>query len=143
MKAITTISGKRMLKLLKVFCYRSVIESILHLVQQPGMLDLLNHWKSRVVPHGVTSDIYDGAVWASFLYVDSKEFLKSCCGIGLLINVKWFQPYKHVQYSVGAIHLVVLNLRHLRYCRENMLLVGIIPGPREPSLDINSFLELY
>lgn len=142
MKAIKTTSGKRMLKPLKVFCYRSVTESIVHLVQQPGMLDLLNHWKLRVVPHGVMSDIYDGTVWASFLYVDGKEFLKSCCGIGLLINVDWFQPYKHVQYSVGAIYLVVLNLpRHLRYRRENMLLVGIIPGPREPSLDINSFLE--
>ena len=133
MKAITTISGKRMLKLLKVFCYRSVIESILHLVQQPGMLALLNHWKSHVVSHGVMSDIYDGAVRASFLYVDGKEFLKSRCGIGLLINVDWFQPYKHVQYSVGAIYLVVLNLPcHLRYCRENILLVGNIPRPREP-----------
>ena len=103
MKAIKTTSGKGMLKPLKDFCYRRVIESIAHLVQQPGMLDLLNHWKSRVVPHGVMSDIYDGAVWASFLYVDGKEFLKSHCGIGLLINVDWFQPYKHVQYSVGAI----------------------------------------
>lgn len=106
------------------------------------MLALLNHWKSHVVSHGVMSDIYDGAVRASFLYVDGKEFLKSRCGIGLLINVDWFQPYKHVQYSVGAIYLVVLNLPcHLRYCRGNILLVGNIPRPREPSLDINSFLE--
>ena len=58
-------------------------------------------------------------------------------------NVDWFQPYKHVQYSVGAIYLIVLNLPcNLRYYRkENMILVGIIPGPYEPSLGINSFLE--
>ena len=50
--------------------------------------------------------------------------------------------YTHVQYSVGAVYLAILNFpRHLRYKRENMLLVGVIPGPHEPSLHINSFLE--
>lgn len=62
--------------------------------------------------------------------------------LGLLISVDWFQPYKHVQYSVGAIYLVILNLPHcLKYCRENMILAGIIPGPHEPSLHINAYLE--
>lgn len=68
--------------------------------------------------------------------------LSSRYSLGLLINVDWFQPYKHVQYSVGAIYLAILNFpRHLRYRRENMILVGIIPGPHEPSLHMNSFLE--
>ena len=31
--------------------------------------------------------------------------------------------------------------RSLRYKRENILLVGIIPGPHEPSHDINSYLD--
>ena len=31
--------------------------------------------------------------------------------------------------------------RHLRYKKENMILVGIIPGRREPSLHMNSYLE--
>ena len=66
MKAIKTPSGKRILKPLKVFCYKSIIESIVDLVQQPGMLDLLNHWKLRVVPHGVMADIYDGATYLGF-----------------------------------------------------------------------------
>ena len=59
-----------------------------------------------------------------------------------MINVDWFQPYKHVQYSVCAIYLIVLNLPcNLRHRKENIILVGIIPGPYEPSLCINSFLE--
>ena len=63
-------------------------------------------------------------------------------GIGLLISVDWFQPFKHVQYSVGVISLVILNLpRCLRYRRGNLIIVGIIPGPNEPSLHINAFLE--
>ena len=62
--------------------------------------------------------------------------------IALLINVDWFQLYKQFAYSVGAIYLTNLNLLHqLRYHRENVLVVGIIPGPHEPKLHINSYLE--
>ena len=141
-KIIKTITGKKMLQPLKVFCYKSIIESIGELVQKPGMLDLLNHWRNHAMPNGVMADVYDGVVWNSFLTVDGKDFFNSRYSIGLMINVDWFQPYKHVQYSVGAIYLIVLNLpRNLRYRKENMILVGIIPGPHEPSLGINSFLE--
>ena len=119
-----------------------MIQSIEQFVQQPEILTLFNQWKNRSIPTGVMADVYDGAVWKSFLTVDGKQFLSSRYSLGLLINVDWFQPYKHVQYSVGAIYLAILNFpRHLRYRRENMILVGIIPGPHEPSLHMNSFLE--
>ena len=62
--------------------------------------------------------------------------------LGLLINVDWFQPYKHITYSVGAIYLgLFIFPRDLRYKQENMMLIGLIPGPNEPSLHINSYLE--
>uniref|UniRef100_A0A1X7U7L0 Uncharacterized protein n=1 Tax=Amphimedon queenslandica TaxID=400682 RepID=A0A1X7U7L0_AMPQE len=49
----------------------------------------------------------------------------------------------HSPYSVGAIYLAVQNLpRSERYKMENLLLVGIIPGPTEPSLNVNTYLEL-
>lgn len=70
------------------------------------MLDLLNHWKSRAIPNGVMADVFDGIVWNSFLTVDRKDYFKSRYSIGLMISVDWFQPYKHVQYSVGAIYLI-------------------------------------
>ena len=58
------------------------------------------------------------------------------------MNIHWFQPYKHLTYSVGVIYLTIMNLPcSLRYKRENVLLVGIIPGPHEPSHDINSYLD--
>ena len=95
-KAIKTAIGTRVLQPIKVFCYKSIIESIGELVQRPGMLDLLNHWKSRTIPNGDMADVYDGLVWKSFLTVDGKDFLKSRYSIGLLISVDWFQPYKHV-----------------------------------------------
>lgn len=74
--------------------------------------------------------------------MNGQEFLSSKYSLGLLLNVDWFNPYKHVEYSVGAIYTSILNFpRRLRYQKENMILVGIIPGPNEPSLHINSFLE--
>lgn len=57
------------------------------------------------------------------------------------MNVDWFQPFSHLQYSVGAIYMTIQNLpRHLRYKEDNIILVGLIPGPSEPSLTINSYL---
>ena len=46
--------------------------------------------------------------------------------------------------SVGSIALALLNLPpSIRYKAENLYVLGMIPGPREPSLDeINHFLRL-
>ena len=56
------------------------------------------------------------------------------------LNVDWFQPYTHVCDSLGAIYLVDVNLpRSERYKWENMILVGLIPGPKEPKCTINSY----
>lgn len=47
-----------------------------------------------------------------------------------------------ITYSVGVIYLVILNLpRSIRYKRENVILFGVIPGPSEPSLTVNSYLS--
>lgn len=44
-------------------------------------------------------------------------------------------------YSVGAICLTLQNLpRHIRYCQENIILLAIIPGPKEPKLHMNLYL---
>lgn len=51
-----------------------------------------------------------------------------------MLDVDWFQPFKHSPYSVGVIHLALMNLpRGERFKRENITVVGIIPGPGEPS----------
>ena len=63
----------------------------------------MNHWRNRNLVDGVMTDIYDGATWKSFLNRDGNEILASRYGIGLAINVDWFQLYTHVAYSVGVI----------------------------------------
>lgn len=45
-----------------------------------------------------------------------------------------FQTSKEGNYSVGACYLIINNLpRHLRFLRENMCLVLVMPGPKEPN----------
>ena len=61
---------------------------------------------------------------------------------GLMLNVDWFQPTLHGSDSIGVIYMVVMNLpRDERFKPENLLVVGIIPGPKEPKHYINSFLQ--
>lgn len=56
-----------------------------------------------------------------------------------MLNCDCFQQFKHTRFSVGVLYLSTENLpRELRFKRENILIVGIIPGP---SININSYLE--
>ena len=87
-------------------------------------------------------DIYDGNIWKQFQHIYGSFFLAAPFTYGLALNIDWFQPYSHAVSSVGVIYLTVLNLpRHMRYKHKNLLLIGIIPGPSEPSHDINHFLQ--
>ena len=100
-------------------------------------------WRGRLasIPELHLGDIYDGRVWHSFSSLSTGIFLESPHFYLLTMNVDWFQPFTRTQYSVGAIYLTVQNLpRSQRYKEENVILVGIIPGPSEPSLTMNSYL---
>ena len=58
-----------------------------------------------------------------------------------MLNIDWFKPFKHTEYSLGAIYLTIMNLpRTVRFRQEHFILVGLIPGPSEPKRDINAFL---
>jgi hypothetical protein len=122
-------------------------------------------------PKEVLSDICHGAMWRRFMEVRSsdrgrrdcrpcrKHDLKSCAlegrhpsvarpflsrpyGFGLTLNVDWFQPYDHITYSVGVIFLTINNVpREHRNKRENIVLVGILPGGTEKELDLNSYMD--
>ena len=76
-------------------------------------------------------DIYNGQVWQEFQYVGGTPFLAAPYNLAFMLNIDWFTPYKHTPYySVSAIYLIVMNLpRSQRFKRENVTLVGLIPGP--------------
>ena len=84
-------------------------------------------------------DVYDGEVWKSFKGVDKNTFVENPFNI---MDVDWFQAFTHVQYSVGALYLTVKNLPRLeRYKLTNVILCGIILGPKEPKKTIASYLS--
>ena len=61
-----------------------------------------------------------------------------------MINLDWFQPFDSSVYSTGAIYGVICNLlRKVRFKRENMLYLGLLPGPKEVEKHkINHYLSL-
>ena len=74
--------------------------------------------------------------------IGERPFLSQPNNLCLALNIDCFNPYKETQYSVGDIYLTVLNLpRNECYREENVLLVGMIPGPNEPRQHINTFLS--
>ena len=91
--------------------------------------------------HKYMGDIYDGKVWDSFKKYNGVSFLEERFNYAFMLNCDWFQPFKRRKdISIGVMYLVVLNLpRHLRFKRENMILVGVIPSfNKEPEI-LNSF----
>ena len=68
--------------------------------------------------------------WQCVENVSTKwYFFNKVRNCGLILNVDWFEPFKHLNsFTVGAIYLVILNLsRHLQFKEENVILVRIIP----------------
>ena len=59
-----------------------------------------------------------------------------------MINLNWFQPYDGTIHSTGVIYAAICNLlRDIRFKKENLLILGILPGLNEVSLHkINHYL---
>ena len=135
-----TTAVNKHLQAIKVYPYFPLKLSIQRLVLRPGFLRECEEWRERerTIPENILGDISDGLVWKSF----KEHFLSSPFSYLLTINVDWFQPFKRTEYSVGGIYATIQNLpREKRYKEENAILIGIIPGPKEPSLSIDTYLK--
>ena len=138
-----TSNGTTHLVAFKTYCYKNVIDSLEEVLNRPNMLDYCEQWRKIESQDNVLSDVYDGNVWKHFQYdSDGLPFLAAPNNYLLMLNCDWFQPFTHTPFSVGVLYLAIQNLpRNLRFKRENILIVGIMPGPTEPSGDINTYLE--
>ena len=142
MKKVKSSQGKVSLYPRLIYCYCSLVESLRDMIGKTDFITKCEKWRERVTLEGMYQDVYDGQVWRDFMTIDGVPFLASPFNFALQLNVDWFQPFKHTQHSEGAMYLSILNLpREERFLKENIILVGVIPGPKEPSLHINSFLQ--
>lgn len=137
-----TSSGKSVLYPIKTYCYLPVQKSLEILLKREGFMSKCELWRKRKSYNDVYSDIYDGKIWKEFADPNGYDFFSKKNNYGLMLNLDWFCPYKHVKsYSVGVIYAVITNLpRSERFRRENLLLIGIIPSmKKEPAT--NTFIE--
>ena len=142
LKTVELASKRKVFYPLMTYCYIDLHTSLQNLLLDKDFVTNCNHWKSRTIHENSLCDIYDGRVWKKFLKYNNAPFLEEDHSYALMINLDWFQPYQHLQYSVGAIYLSVLNLPStLRYKLHNICLIGIIPGPHEPETTVNSYIK--
>jgi len=122
-----------------VFPYNSLTKHLQMLLNKPGFWSKCQEWRDKSPPEDVMSDIFQGRVWKE---LSTTGFLSNKNSLALSLNVDWFQPHKHSPGSVGVLYVVILNLpREERYKLENLIVVGILPGPSEPKLTANTFLK--
>jgi len=116
------------------------------LYQRPEFKQQLQKWTNRHVDNGMLADIYDGEIWKNFPDISNVPYFTpetADSHLGIMINLDWFQPFESSVYSCGAIYGVICNLpREIRFKKENMLTLGLLPGPSEVKLHkINHYLS--
>lgn len=121
-----------------VYSFKSISSYLKEYVHERSFVERCNEWRKRTTRDTHIADIYDGTVWQS----EVDGYLKCDHNLYGMINIDWFQPYKHTPHSVGAIYMTILNLPRVeRFKEDNVMLIGVMPGPKEPSLNINSYLQ--
>ena len=129
----------------KVYVYYSIIDTLQRLGSTPAFLQQCEEWREHKseVPNGHLTDVFDGRLWNEWMKWNGVPFLEVPGNLLFMLNIDWFQPFDHTQYSVGVIYLVIQNLpRAVRFKPENVIIVSTIPGPKEPNYyHLNSYLE--
>ena len=142
LRRIRSGRGHRLVPI-KVFPYMPVQKSLQSLAKRPGFITACEQWRERegTVPTSYLGDVYDGRIWHDFHSTIRHSFLSAQTLYLVTLNVDWFRPFLHTQYSVGAMYLTIQILsREIRCKEENVILVGVLPGTSEPKLTMNSYL---
>ena len=142
LKTVEMSNGNRHFYPFMTYCYIGLEASLCSFLSRSNFLIKCEEWRNRKLEQGILRDVYDGDIWKQLMVYNGQPFLSEEGNLAFILNMDFFQPYKHVQYSLGAIYLTILNLpRDIWYKQENTILVGLIPGPSEPKHDINSYMN--
>lgn len=135
---------------IRPFIVQDYNEFLASLFSRPGM-EAAMECRTRLNDKYQLWDIKDGTGITEIAGPDSKPFMdglqRSNLRLAWSLSINWFNPHGNKsagkKKSVGSIAMALLNLPpSLQYKAENLYVVGIIPGPKEPSLDeVNHFLH--
>lgn len=142
MKSVISITGKKNFVYPNaVYCYRSIKTSLQELLQRTDFISMI-HKGPKQDPDGNFTDICDGNFYKSFKDSNNILYFSDKRNLGGIINIDWFNPFKNQEYSLGVIYMAFSNLpRQFRFKWENVIVLSVIPGPKEPKLNINSYLQ--
>lgn len=131
------------------FWYIPLILQLIALFSNPITAALLLYW-ANYESDGVTiKDIFDSLFYAelcrTFVTIDGVEmafrFFQDARELALGLSLDGMCPFKRRKNSCWPIILINYNLPpEIRTHLQNLICVGVIPGPHSPK-DINSFLQ--
>ncbi|KAI7935194.1 hypothetical protein MJO28_016832 [Puccinia striiformis f. sp. tritici] len=117
-------------------------------LSRPGIEDLLD--QSLVLSRedynpNFVSDIHQSLQWKEFRGIDGKQFTAQSGNLSFGMFIDGINPYgnkqagKHASITFIVLVCLTLPIAH-RFLPQNIYLVGIAPGPKEPSLTQTNWL---
>lgn len=113
LKSVEFASGVTHLYPRLTYGYLGLDVSLQSFLLCPDFYNSCEQWRARQCKDGVLRDVQGGKIWSEFLSYDGQPFRSEPGNFALMMNMDFFQPYKHVQYSLGAIYLTIFN--HLQW----------------------------
>lgn len=133
------------------YAFQNLSEWLGRLYSRPNFEEWLDESlvesRKKYDPHASVHDIHQSQVWKEFCGPDGEQFTAKSGNLVFGMFVDGINPFGNKQSghhdSITFIVLICLTLPiHIRHRPENVFLVGIAPGPCEPSLEqINWILQ--
>ena len=119
LKTVQLASGRKMFYPLMTYCYIDLRTSLQSLLLDPDFTGKCVHWKQLKPSDSHLRDVYDGRVWNQFRQYKGNSFLDDDHAYAFMINMDWFQPYKHITTRLVQFILVYLTYpeKHVTNCR--------------------------
>jgi hypothetical protein len=133
---------------IKVYPSTSILKAIQEMMQRPGFEEQIESWRSKTNDSpDQRGDVSDGTMWREIKDAKGDRFCDKPRSLYFTLNVDWldvFSGKNHGHNSTGAMYLSCDSLpRSVRMKPTNIISVGVLPGPKEPSItQLYNYLDI-